>query len=144
MKLFLQNTTRGLVPLYDADYDEKRKLKIGQVYSATIRLERNYEFHKKYFALIGCAWEFQNEKAQKHFKNNVENFRKTIEIASGHCDTVYNLKLKSWTDIPKSISFDKMDNSEFQELYERTKDVLFEVFLRSISKDEFLTSLANF
>jgi hypothetical protein len=58
MKLFLQNTTHGLIPCYDADYDEKKKLKAGKVYKVEIKLARNYDFHKKYFALINCAWEY--------------------------------------------------------------------------------------
>ena len=61
MKLQLKNTMSGLVPINDASYDEKKKLKIGQVYEVTIKLVRNYDFHKKYFALINCAWEYLPE-----------------------------------------------------------------------------------
>ena len=52
MKLFVQNTTVGLLPLYPADLDEKRKLKIGETYEVTIRRPRNVQFHRKFFALI--------------------------------------------------------------------------------------------
>ncbi|GHT56798.1 hypothetical protein AGMMS49982_23820 [Bacteroidia bacterium] len=58
------NTAHGLIPCYDADYDEKKELKIGETFKAKITLARNYEFHKKYFALINCAWEYQNEAVQ--------------------------------------------------------------------------------
>ena len=30
MEIYCRNTASGLVPLYDSDYDEKRKLKIGK------------------------------------------------------------------------------------------------------------------
>jgi hypothetical protein len=144
MKLFVQNTARGLVPMYDEDYEEKRKLKIGKVYEVKIRLARNYEFHKKYFSLITCAWEYQNEKTTAHFKNNIEMFRKTIEIAAGNCDSVYSIARKEWIEIPKSIAFENMDEAEFQELYERVKDVLFSVFLKNIKEEEFMINLANY
>ena len=32
---------------------------------------------KKYFSLIQCAYDYQNEKRQNHFKNSVEQFRKS-------------------------------------------------------------------
>lgn len=144
MELRLLNTPSGLKPLYDEDYDQKKKLKIGEIYKAKITIARNINFHRKYFALINCAWAYQNERTTKHFKNNVECFRKTVEIAAGHCDTVYNLSLKSWVDIPKSIAFDKLKQEEFEDLYERVKDVLFSTFLKGIDEDEFLNNMIDF
>ena len=116
MELFLLNTDGGLKPCYDEDYDNKKKLKLGQVYKARITLARNIDFHRKYFALINCAWAYQNEATTSYFKNDVNSFRKTIEVAAGHCDTLFNLRLKEWVDVPKSIAFDKMDELEFRDL----------------------------
>lgn len=144
MELRLLNTPSGLKPLYDEDYDQKKKLKIGEIYKAKITIARNINFHRKYFALINCAWAYQNERTTKHFKNNVECFRKTVEIAAGHCDTVYNLSLKSWVDIPKSIAFDKLKQEEFEDLYERVKGVLFTTFLKGIDEEEFLNNMIDF
>lgn len=144
MDIYLLNTVEGLKPCYDEDYEEKKKLKIGQKYKAKITLARNLEFHRKYFALINCAWAYQNERTVEHFKYNVECFRKTVEIAAGHCDTAYNIGLKAWTDIPKSIAFDKMDEFEFRELYENVKRVLFSIFLKDISEYDFTRNLSNF
>jgi hypothetical protein len=144
MEIRLLNTPSGLKPLYDEDYDQKKKLKIGEIYKAKITIARNINFHRKYFALINCAWAYQNERTTKHFKNNVECFRKTVEVAAGHCDTVYNLSLKSWVDIPKSIAFDKLKQEEFEDLYERVKDVLFTTFLKGIDEEEFLNNMIDF
>lgn len=144
MELYLLNTASGLRPCYDSDYDEKKKLKLGKIYKAKITQARNYDFLKKYFALINCAWSYQNEKTTAHFKESVECFRKTVEIAAGHCDTAYSISRKEWIEIPKSIAFDKMDEAEFMDLYERVKDVLFSVFLRDISEYDFMRNLSNF
>lgn len=144
MDIYLMNTASGLIPCTDEDYDKKRKLKIGRIYKAKVTLTRNYEFHKKYFALINCAWAYQNERTVEHFHNSVDAFRKTVEIAAGHCDPVYNISLRTWTDVPKSIAFDNMDEASFQDLYDRVKDVLFNVFLRHISEEEFMRNLLNF
>lgn len=143
MKLLLLNTSQGLKPCYDEDFDEKKKLKLGEVYEVTIKKARNYEFHKKYFSLINTAWEYQHENVIEYFKN-VDCFRKTVEIAAGWCDTIYSISRKEWVEIPRSIAFDKMDEFEFRDLYERVKDVLFKYFLKNISEEEFTRNLINY
>ena len=144
MELYLLNTASGLKPCDDEDYEKKLRLRPGRIYKCKVTIARNYEFHKKYFALINCAWAYQPERVVEHFKHSVEQFRKTVEIAAGHCDPVYNISLRTWTDVPKSIAFDKMDEASFQDLYDRVKDVLFNVFLRHISEEEFMRNLLNF
>lgn len=144
MELNLLNTAGGLVPCDDNDYEEKRKLKVGQIYKATIKLNRNYRLHRKYFALINCAWAYQAERQTAFFHESVDVFRKTVEVAAGHCERVYSIARKEWIDVPKSIAFDKMDEAEFRDLYERVKNVLFAIFLRGVNEEEFLNELANF
>lgn len=128
----------------DEDADKKKKLKIGTIYECSIKEMRNYEFHKKYFALIRCAWEYQNERVVAHFKQNEDLFRKTVEVTAGHCDLIYSIKRKEWVEVPRSISFESMSESEFQDLYERVKDVLFSIFLKHITEKEFNESLKLF
>lgn len=144
MELFLKNTASGLIPCYDADYDEKRKLKIGQTYKAKVIVPRNINFHRKFFALINCAWAYQNEARTRFFHENIDVFRKTLLIAAGYSEPVYSLHRGEWIEQARSIAFDKMDEAEFTEMYERVKDVLFERFLNHISEDEFMANLVNF
>jgi hypothetical protein len=133
----------GLIPLYGDDYEEKRKLKLGEVYTAEIKLMRNLDFHRKYFKLISLAWEYLNEKQQAFIKTK-ENFRKYLEVSAGHCEPFYSKTLNDWVDAPKSISFEKMDNAEFSDLYDRVKDVLFLTFLKNISQEDFEKNLKDF
>lgn len=143
MKLNLQNTARGLIPMYDDDYDEKKRLKIGEVYRVEIKLYRNYQFHRKYFALLNCAWEYLTEKQQQFIKSK-DGFRKTLQIEAGWYNPTYSIKRKEFIEESKSIAFDEMDEAEFETLYNAVKDVLFATFLRDISEDEFMRNLANF
>lgn len=143
MQFYAVNTAAGLVPAYDDDYEQKRRLTIGETYKIKVTKARNLQFHRKYFALINCAWEYLPERAVAHF-GTVEQFRKTCEIAAGHCDRVYSISRKEWLEIPKSIAFDKMDGLEFDELYKGVRHVIFTVFLKHISPDEFEKNLINF
>ena len=144
MELYLLNTTSGLKPCYDEDYEEKKKLKIGETYKVKITLARNLQFHKKFFALINCAWEYQNEKVVEFFHHNKDAFRKTVVIAAGWYEPVYSIDKKEWTQNYKSIAFDKMDEAEFMDLYDNVKGVLFQTFLRHIDEEEFMKNLINF
>lgn len=145
MKLSLLNTPHGLVPMYDADFDEKRKLKVGQVYLAEIRVPRNYAFHKKAFSLLNTAWALLPERTQEGFRS-VECFRDTITVAAGYVDVFYDLKRKSYCETPKSWAFDKMDEAEFSDLYERMKDVIWGILSSrvGITQEMFEQYLANY
>jgi hypothetical protein len=143
MKIYLQNTPHGLVPVTDSDYDEKKKLKIGQIYSAEIKLPRNYDFHKKYFALLECSWRYLTEKQQEFIKSK-ECFRSTLQIAAGFSKVYYSITRKEWVEESKSIAFDSMTEEEFRDLYDRVKDVLFLTFLKNISQEDFEKNLKDF
>lgn len=143
MKLLLLNTASGLKPMYDEDYEEKQKLKIGEVYQATIKTVRNYELHKKYFAMLRCAWEYLTQRQRDFFKSK-EVFRKTVQISAGYSEPVFNIAKKEWQEQAKSISFDNMDEFEFRELYENVRTVIFTVFLKHVSLEEFEKELINF
>lgn len=144
MKIKLMCTPSGLKPMYDADYEEKKRLKVGKVYEATIRELRNVGFHRKYFSLINLAWEFLSEEQRAFFNENVDIFRKTAEIAAGHYELVYSVARHSWLEIPKSIAFDKLSESDFENLYNRIKDVIFITFIPEANKEQFEYILKDF
>ena len=143
MKFLVTNTPRGLVPLDDDGYEEKKKLKLGQTYSVEIKVARNVDFHRKYFALIAYAWEFLDEQETATFRSK-DNFRKYLEMAAGHCDIIYHPRLQEFVEIPKSISFGSMDNTAFSELYERVKDAVFSIIGNRVSEQEFERLLIDF
>jgi hypothetical protein len=118
MKLLLRNTISGLVPIYPSDQDEKRKLKLGIDYECEIKTPRNYQFHKKLFALfnLGC----QNSKLDMPF----ETYRKYITIKAGFYNA-YNTPKGVFYEA-QSISFASMDEVTFQELYSRVMDKIIE------------------
>ena len=143
MKMLLLNTSAGLKPMYDADYEEKKKLKIGQVYSVEIKQHRNPRFHRLYFALISCAWEYLPEEVQQHYGTS-EGFRKTVEVAAGNYDLLWDLELNKFVHAPKSVSFASMDETAFKDLYDKVKDVIFSIIGRWVTPEEFDKNLVNF
>ena len=143
MKLQVICTANGLVPLGDDSYDEKRKLRVGQVYECDVKVVRSYPFLKKAFALLNAAWSLMTERQQAGWRSR-EGFRNYLTFAAGHYDTYYNQRLQAFVEMPRSWSFDKMDEAEFSGLYERMKDVIFAVLGDRINEDIFNKVLANF
>ena len=110
MILYLLNTASGLKPLYDDDFEEKKKLKLGETYRSTIVRPRNLQFHKKAMALfkIGC----DNSKS---VTMPFDSYRKYATIKSGYAN-VYQTPKGLFVEA-ESLSFDNMDESRFQEVY---------------------------
>ena len=79
-----------------------------------------------------------------HRESTKESFRKTVQVAAGHCERVFNLELRTWVEVPKSIAFDKMKGDEFEALYKGVRDVLFKVFLKHITIEQFEETLMNY
>lgn len=144
MKINLVVTSEGFRCATDDDYEKKKTLKRGSVIECTVREFRNYKFHRLYFSLINLSWEYLDETQRKFFKDDVNAFRKTVEVAAGHYEPVYSTKRNEWLEVPKSIAFDKLDEAGFHDLYERVKNVIYQVFIPNVNKENFEYELRIF
>ena len=144
MKIKLVCTSEGFKCYEDEDFEKKKTIKRGTVVEATIKEYRNLKFHRLYFALINCAWEYLTEAQRAFFKENVDLFRETVQIAAGHYEPCYSLSRQEWFEKPKSIAFDKLSESDFHLLYERVKEVIYTTFIPNINKKEFEENLRLF
>lgn len=142
MKLYCRNTETGLIPLYDSDQFEKSKLKLGEDYQIEIRKARNIQFHKKYFALIKCAWLNLPEQYDTLYPHP-ENLRKAVQRMAGFKEEIYFPDGRI-EDESVSIAFDKMDELEFREVYNKVLDVILKFFLTGNTNEEINNEILNF
>ena len=77
---------------------------------------------------------------------DIDSFRDTITVAAGFVDVFYDIGRREYLERPKSWSFDSMDNAEFEELYERMKDVIWGILSKrvGITQEMFERYLANY
>ena len=144
MKLQLLNTPLGLKPCYPEDYDETKKLKVGQVYTAEIRMPRNYRFHKLFFALLNTGWAYIPGAVQDAYFKSIDGFRKSVLIAAGFTKVFWSVKHQCFLEEAESISFANMDEAKFREVYDRCKDVIFSLINKYVTIEDFEQNLANF
>jgi len=112
--LVIKNNYNQLTALTSLDFEKIRKLKNDCAYEFDFKKIRNYEFHKKAFALLNLG--FANTK---YNFPDFENYRKYITIKSGHYDATKTDK--GIFVNAKSLSFGNMDDTEFEQVY---KDIL--------------------
>jgi len=122
MKVFLvKQGNNSFLPSHNSDYDALKKIKVGQTVSCEIKQPRNIGFHRKFFALINMVFENQE------IYDNIDFLRKELTKKAGFYDVYTNhLGVKCYE--AKSISFAKMNQDEFEELYQRFLDAVEYIF----------------
>jgi hypothetical protein len=142
MKIAVRNTSEGLIPLYDSDLTKKQRLRIGQDYECEIHKVRNIFFHKKFFALIKTTWLNLPEHLDEIFPHP-EVLRKALQIEAGFYNVYY---LLDGTEIKEaqSIAFDKMDQAQFEEVYNKVLDIILQKILIGTTANEINPEILSF
>lgn len=136
MKIYFKKLLSGLIPCYDSDKQNYNKLKIDEVYEFDVKHPRNYEFHKKYFALLNLV--YANQQKWTDF----DGFRAYVVIKSGYSKKY--ITDKGLLVLPDSISFGNMDAFKFQEMYNSTINFLIREFLPKTTKAEIEEQIIHF
>ncbi len=96
---------------------------------ASIRQPRNVRHHRKYFALMQAV--FPHQTMYPTFKK----FRSKLEEGLGHGEYHVDGRGEQYFE-NESISFAKMDQTEFEEFYDRAVTFILERILPLVSRDD--------
>lgn len=143
MEIYCRVTEIGLMPMYDSDYEEKQRLKVGETVLCTIKRPRNYDFHKKFFALLRLTVDNLPHLIQQQMQIfTEEDMLDCLKIDLGLYTTVWH----GGKEIvkPGSISFAKMDNSEFETFFNRSVDTILRTYLRGTDRQSLIEEINNF
>jgi len=119
--LLVKQMNNSFLPAYDSDYETMRKIKVGETIEVSFRKPRNIAHHRKFFALMNLV--FSNQE----IFDNIDFMRKELTKAAGYYDTYVNHKGITCFEA-KSISFANMDQTDFDDLYQRFLDKVEEIF----------------
>ena len=147
MKLnLIRRADFSFIPASEDDKQAALKIKRGQVVEANIKVLRNYKLLRKFWAMVNTAFNFLSPQQQEFFHDSADGFRCTLEVAAGYYDEFYDATRRAWVQKPKSIAFDKMDEAEFDKLYEDVVNVVFKLFLETnrVDRDTFYNALKDF
>lgn len=143
MDIYCRVTDIGLIPMYDSDLDEKHRLRIGDNVLCTIKRPRNYEFHKKYFALLRLTIANLPHLIQQQMQIfTEEDLLDCLKIDLG----LFTTRWHGGRQIVKtgSISFAKMDNTEFEKFFSRSVDAILRIYLRGTDRQALIEEVENY
>ena len=140
--VYLRKTMGGFLPDTEEDQEKCKRFRMGDICKAEIVIPRNYEFFKKWWALVTVGYQLWSELCPPTFHRgtpvqpNIERFRKDVTIMAGYRHLVVNIhgEIRWEAD---SISFGNMLETTFDKLYSATIDVLLQKVLvgRGITED---------
>ena len=113
-KIYAKRTFNALAPSDEQSEEAIKKLDSNLVYEVTVKQARNYNFLKKYFALIKIGHE--NTRLENIPSNA---YRRLMQIKAGFYKMYSNAK-GTYVE-SDSISFEKMSENEFTELYKAVR-----------------------
>lgn len=126
MEIILTKMANGmLAPATEEEAEKLKKVKAGRGVRVQLTQIRNYEFHKRWFALATYAFQMWSdikgpmEHKGQQIQPNFDRFRKDLVILAGYYDTVFNVRGELRLEA-KSISFGNMGQDEFEKLYSAT------------------------
>ena len=143
MEIYCRVTDIGLIPMYDSDLDEKHRLRIGDNVLCTIKRPRNYDFHKKYFALLRLTVANLPHLIQQQMQIfTEEDLLDCLKIDLG----LFTTRWHGGRQIVKtgSISFAKMDNTEFEKFFSRSVDAILRIYLRGTDRQALIEEVENY
>ena len=144
MDIFCKVTPYGLVPLYDSDYYLKKRLRVGSVVKCKVSNPRNYEHHKKFFALVRLTFDNLPSNLAEYFKvHNEEDMLRRFKRDLGYFKTSLNERGEKEIEY-QSISFSAMEQHEFERFYNQCIDLVLYKYIKGIDKEDLITEIEHF
>lgn len=139
MKVYLKREGDTFKPLSVNDADNMKRIKEGDIIYVEYKKPRNPVFHNKFMSMVRVVYE--NSEQYESFDALLNVFK--VEL--GYYDTMW------WRDIeirvPRSISFAKMDELEFRELYDKAVTMALHRFLPTVTTqelEEYVNKIASY
>ena len=125
--ILMRRTLTGLRAVDALGEEAIESIPLGEVVKAEITRPRNVRHHRKFFALLNVIYPHQQLYATRN------SFRAAMTCALGFGETV---KLPDGRTIivPGSISFAKMDQTAFEQFYDRALTLITERILPGIDR----------
>ena len=143
MDIYCRVTATGLVPMYDSDYDEKKRLKEGDTVLCHITHPRNYENHKRFFALLRLTEQNLPHLIQQQLQIFSEkDMLECLKMDLGLFTTVWHGGRQFVRT--GSISFAEMDEDEFKQFFLCSLNIILSKYLRGSERETIVAEIENF
>ena len=129
----------GLRPIDKAGEQMLSKLDQGRLVKVVVTQPRNINHHRLFFALLNAV--FRNLPEDVDIPS-VDALLGMIKITVGHYDICVSNSGVEFR-IPKSISFAKMDQTEFDRFFSACCDVIKQYFIPGVTEEQWRAEIAK-
>jgi len=111
-EIIMRRTVQGLSPVDQFNWEQLvgDRIKVGDDVKCKVTKSRNLDFHRKFFAMLRATFDMQDEF------ETMPQWRAVCIAGAGYCDFIQGHE--QLVAIPKSIAFHKMDETEFNRVYQ--------------------------
>ncbi len=131
-KFHLRKVSANLLAVEPDGLEFVEGLKAGEVIGCEGKRARNYQFLKKYMAMLTLAYDYwepgEGDYKGQAIEKNFDRFRKDVQILAGYGEPVWNIRGELRME-SKSISFGRMHQETFDKLYNAVLTVLLRMVL---------------
>lgn len=128
MKIQVVKNLGSLKPAFNSDYELFKNIPNNEIFEIEYKKKRNIKFHRKFYALLNLY--FDNQQ----LFTNLDDLRYCLLLESGISEEKTNPLTGEVFKVPKSLQFQKMDEIEFNKVYEAVKNTISK--LLSVSNEE--------
>lgn len=145
MKINLIKTANGKFWPVDEEAETSiAKLKKGDVYSANITVNHNYELHKKIFGFFGfCTNYYYGDNEAKKCEYQLGRIRRKLTIAAGYHKQVFGRDGISFEIVPLSLKYESMPDDERQMFYKRMTQAALDNIFNDGADDNVINQLLS-
>jgi len=129
VSIYLRKLANGtLAGATEADQEALKRFKLGATLRCEIKQQRNYQFHRKFFALCQFAFDLWSEGNMPLFKGErvqpqFERFRHDLVILAGYYHPVVAINGEVRVEAD-SIAFSSMDEATFETCFSNVINVI--------------------
>ncbi len=140
-ELRLTRTLRGFEPSDDESREAIKALKLGASVKCEVRIARDNSRMRYFWGLVGVIVDNTDDEI---FGGSKEACADSIKLAVGHVDMVQVYDGEKWriTRTPRSISFARMEEPEFQDFIKRAEAYACSVL--SVTSDQLADALTEY
>lgn len=129
-------------PAYPEDEESLKRVKAGDAIKVKWSKPRNYRNHKRFFAMLKCVVQNLPDSYPDKYQN-IEYLRFEVLVGIGHIEVRESLGGKIYA-IPKSMSFEKMDEEKFNQIYSLASNYVLKHFLKGLDEQTFSENIDLF
>ena len=145
MKINIIKTANGKFWPADEEAELKvKKLKVADVYTADIKVNNNYELHKKIFGFFAfCTNYYYGDNEASKCEYQLDRLRKKLTIAAGYHKQVFNRNGVNFEIVALSLKYESLPDDERQVFYKKITQAALDNIFNDGADDNVINQLLS-